>query len=276
MNPAIKNVLREILPPLLVKMAKPADRYGFSGDYPSWKAAQAECSGYDAPLILDKVREATRAVRDGKALFERDSVLFQKPDYNWPLLAMLLRIATLKGGALRVLDFGGSLGSTYAQCRPLFGGLAEVEWSVIEQPAFVAAGKEFETRELRFYPDVGACLRERKIDCLLFSSVLQYLEDPAGLVAECGRHGFEYILIDRTPFRFEGKDRIVVQRVWPEIYDASYPAWIFNFGAFPSKFAGYEPLFEFDAFDRMNLEDAYKGFLFAKRGGAGKPIGSAP
>ena len=82
--------------------------------------------------------------------FERDGVVFDQPDYNFPLLACLLRVATESGNRLRVLDFGGSLGSTYFQCRPFLGGVSELRWTVVEQPQFVECGRrEFEDGEVQ-------------------------------------------------------------------------------------------------------------------------------
>ena len=67
--------------------------------------------------ILDKVLAATLKVKQGQAVFERDSVLFDEIEYSWPLLAGLMWAAASNGGKLNVLDFGGALGSSYYQNR---------------------------------------------------------------------------------------------------------------------------------------------------------------
>src|SRR5450755_262798 len=89
----------------------------YSGDYPSFAEARARSNGYEASVILERTRTALHRVLRGEAAFERDSVTFDKLELQWPLLAMLLRVAAENGGQLSVLDFGGSLGSTYYQCR---------------------------------------------------------------------------------------------------------------------------------------------------------------
>jgi putative methyltransferase (TIGR04325 family) len=265
--PSVKNAVRMMVPPALWRLVKPSPKYGFFGDHASWDDALLHCSGYDAPSILDKVRESTRAVREGKAPFERDSVLFSEMEYNWPLLALLMRLAIEKGRRLRVLDFGGSLGSTYNQCRPFLSGL-EVEWSVVEQANFVSAGKEFENSELRFYPDIAACLAEREIDCLLLSSVVQYLREPLGFITGIQDYPFGYAIVDRTPFIAGGRNRLTVQKVPPSIYSATYPAWFFDRKTFLDAFVRYEVLLEFAGADKVNLESDFKGFLLKRSEGA--------
>ena len=92
----------------------------WSGDYQNWEEASAHCTNYENASILKKVKAALIEVRDGRAAFERDSVLFQTPDYNWPLLSTLLWAFGKESNTLTILDFGGSLGSTYFQHRQWF------------------------------------------------------------------------------------------------------------------------------------------------------------
>src|SRR3546814_8173546 len=113
-------------------------------------------SGYSESAILDRVRTATRAVVAGEAAYERDSVLFDKADYPFALITALLRAAASADMRLDVIDFGGSLGSTYRQCRPLLDAVQHLQWHVVEQPHFVEAGRqEFETDELHFWNEIS-------------------------------------------------------------------------------------------------------------------------
>jgi putative methyltransferase (TIGR04325 family) len=215
-------------------------------------------------LILEKVCDATRRVKRGEAVFERDSVVFFKADYSWPLLAILLWIASLRDGRLRLIDFGGSLGSTYFQHRPLLTGLKQLKWFVVEQPHVVACGKaEFEDDSLHFCNNMDECLEPGPVHALLLSSVLPYLESPYRVLDEIFSREVRHIIIDRTPFLLGGeKDRLTVQRVPPSIYPASYPAWFFNqkrFEAFVQR--KYRILKSFSAQDKANIPSRYQGFL---------------
>ena len=214
---------------LFMEARKPRSEGGkvepWEGDYPDWASAEkaAGAKGYAANAILKKVRAAALAVRDGKALWERDSVLFYHEQYNMPLLDCLTQAAQEAGGKLHVLDFGGSLGSTCAQHRRWLEKLPEWTWNVVEQPHFVGCGKrELQTEHLRFYHTVEEAMAAAPINVILLSSVLQYLEDAYALLKMLSALPASWLFIDRTPV-LEGRERIMVQHVPPEIYEAAYP-----------------------------------------------------
>ena len=49
-----------------------------------------------------------------------------------------------------------------------------LSWNVVEQPQIVEFGKkEFQTKELLFWPDMQSCAEVGPVDVVLFSSVLQ-------------------------------------------------------------------------------------------------------
>lgn len=267
---SLKRVVKDLAPPLLLRLLRRRGGLGFHGDYGSWEEARAACTGYDAPGILERVSSATEAVVSGRAAFERDSVLFPEPDYPWPLLTLLQFIARRHGGSLRLVDFGGSLGSTYRQCAPFLEGL-EIRWTVVEQPAFVARGRErFLDGTLDFQPDLKACFATSRPTCLLLSSVLQYLEDPFAFLRSAADMGFEEIVIDRTPFSVHGRDRIVKQVVPPEIYPATYPARTFARNSLLGCLEpAYERMAEFKALDGFDDKTDFRGFLFLRRDRAG-------
>ena len=118
-------------------------------------------------------------VKNGEAVYERDSVLFDEIEYAWPGLAGLMWSRLRCGGTLNVLDFGGSLGSTYFQNRAFLSVLPGVRWNIVEQSRHVETGKAwFEDDRLRFYPDIADCLADTQPNVVLLSNVLQYLEHP--------------------------------------------------------------------------------------------------
>ena len=190
----------------------------------TWAEAQAAVEGYGAPDIIDRVLKASLAVHEGRAIHERDSVNFDRIHYSWPVLAGLLWSTAENNGSLRVIDLGGSLGTSYRQNRRFLSDLREVSWAVVEQPNFVAAGREyFEDGALTFHETVGAASATRPRVGLVSSS-LQYLEDPYGALADLTASGISILLIDRTPVHPGDDDRVTLQHVSPSIYPATYPA----------------------------------------------------
>jgi putative methyltransferase (TIGR04325 family) len=261
-------VLGRALPPFLHRRVTPwLKEYGYFGDYETWDAAVRNASGYDSNVILERVRDALLKVKSGEARGERDSVLFDHVDYSFPVIAGMLRAAMDNDRTLSVLDFGGSLGSSYFQLKQFFPPLKRLEWSVVEQAAFVACGRQhFEDGHLRFFGDLDECLAVRRPQVCLLSGVLPYVPDPFKLVADLVARGFDMVIIDRTPFRDVPTDRLVVQRVQPEIYPASYPAWLLSRTRLLSAMQPrFELLAEFDSlraemFDRAQLRCL--GFIF--------------
>lgn len=267
-----KSFIKAILPPILVSLyRKPKKIYGFFGDYTSWEEALADSTGYDSDVIFNKVKDALLQVRDGKAIYERDSVLFDHIEYSFPVLAALLKVALKNDGKLSVLDFGGSLGSSYYQCKDFLADLNSLCWNIVEQYKFVECGKKyFENDQLKFYSTIGECLSNGIIDVVLISGVIQYLKEPYELIQKLLNYEPPYIIFDITAmFSDETPDRLTVQKVTPLIYDASYPAWILNRGKILNLLGQkYDVVFEFDSFyapDLRCLNADMKGFFLRKK-----------
>ena len=259
------NIAKEISPPIVLKVYRNLMGTAvFSGNYSTWDEARKASGGYDSDVILSKVKDALLKVKSGAAVHERDSVLFEKVRYSWPLLASLLWIASREDNRLNVIDFGGSLGSSYFQNRKMLSHLRELTWNIIEQRNFVECGKQyFEDEHLRFYYGIEDCLKEQHADIILLSSVIQYLEEPYDLLQTIIGKRIKYLVFDRTPFLDRGNDRITVQKVPVEIYPASYPSWFFNLDKF-LKFLSddYELIADFESNDHATIPSVFKGFTF--------------
>jgi len=225
----LRETLCDLAPPLLQRAARRL-RGGlrFEGDYSDWAAAQRASGGYDAGEIVRRVLEAERQVKDGKAADARDGVLFDQVQFSLPVMAALARAALARGDGLRVLDLGGAFGGLYRQFRA-FGLRTRVEWTVVEQLAYVELGaKHFQTGELRFSASLEDALAGAPADVLLLSSVLQYFPEPHALIWRFASWGPAQVVIDRTPCSALARDVLAVQQVPAEIYRASYPCWIFS------------------------------------------------
>lgn len=279
----MKQLLRELTPPMLWRCVKAisdapvrtkrSDSIHYEGHYVSWNEAMQASTGYDADVILQRTRDSLLKVKRNEAVYERDSVVFDEAQHAFPLLAGLLRAAVASEGRLSVVDFGGSLGSSYFQCRHFLHPVRNLEWLVVDQPAHVACGREdFESDQLRFHNSVEDCIAQHQPNVLLLSSVLQYLALPYEVLQKLLQYGLGHVIIDRTPFLASGRERLTVQHVPSCIYPASYPAWFFSEGKVTTVFRsnGYRLVADFSASDTLSPkgEEAYfKGFIF-ENGGA--------
>ncbi len=260
----IKEVLKYLFPRIAGFIT--SFFYGWKGNYFSWKEALGKSSGYDSQNILEKVRESTLKVKNGIVPYERDSVIFNKIQYSFPLLSGLMWIAAQNEGKLNVLDFGGSLGSSYYQNKHFLDNLKQVNWCIVEQENFVEVGLEsFADDRLHFYYSIDECLKSHDIDVILLSSVLQYIEEPYKLLEIIIKKNFKYIIFDRTAFITKA-DRVTIQKVHPAIYKASYPCWFFNESKFISFMKeDYDLIVDFIAFGSANIISEFKGFIFKNK-----------
>ena len=201
----------------------------YRGDYRDWNLALRDSGGYNQDAIIEKVAEAALKVKNGEAVFERDSVVFDKIEYSWPVLAGLMRVAAMNKGRLHVLDFGGALGTHYFQNKKMLQGLKELSWNIVEQERFVQIGQErFQDDILRFHLSIEDCLKQKSVNVVLLSSVLQYLEEPYSIVENICNRDIPCVILDRFSIIERERDHVSIQTVPPQIYKAQYPCRFFS------------------------------------------------
>lgn len=202
----------------------PVSGYGLKGPYPDWTAAAAACVGYHSSDILEAVEAAMAEVASGKAAMERDGVALTNPQYPFPLIAALLDQGVRDAGQLGVLDFGGSLGSSYHASRNWLKGLSRIRWGVVEQHTFFERGRaRWAGEELSFFESIEACAADLRPNVALLSGVLMYLEEPFAILHQLMATGVETIVIDRTLVSLDTFPLVFVEEVTMPTYTASYP-----------------------------------------------------
>ena len=230
---SIKDFIRNIFPPILLQLllSMRNNKMTYHEGFNSWKDAEQNATGYANKEILDKVDVATSQVVKGIAAFERDGVSFKNSELPYHFLFPLLSSAVKSGGLLTVLDYGGSLGSTYRLCRPLLSQMCHVNWIIIEQEGYVSLGKKkYENEELKFYKTINDIPDFIQPNILLFSSVLQFLPEPFSILRKINNFSkITDVLIDRTPFCDSESNKILIQRVPASIYRASYPINVLSY-----------------------------------------------
>jgi putative methyltransferase (TIGR04325 family) len=244
------------------------DVLNWKGNFLDWEIALHESTGYDSNEIIQKCKSSINKVINNEAVYERDSFVLEFKDYSWPLVSGLLMAALDHNKKLNVLDFGGSLGSTFFQVKDLLEPSVELFWNVVEQKKFVDEGKDtFENDKLKFYYTIQECLKNNNCNVAVLSSVMQYLEEPYQPLNELVQCRIDYIIIDRTLFIKGDKPVITVQTVPESIYKASYPCWLLNENELIDSFnRSYKIIAEFDSkIDSCNYENTYyKGFILKR------------
>jgi putative methyltransferase (TIGR04325 family) len=263
----IKNIIKLFVPPIISKFilftrnrfkpTEPLESFEFTETSLNWKDIIKETNGYEADNILIKCKNASLKVKNGEYPYERDSVVFDTLQIFFPLLSALFYVALQYNSEINLIDFGGSLGSTYYQNKDLLKkGKINFSWNVIEQEHFVKCGKEyFETDELKFMYNLNEAIETKDINICLLSGVLQYLEHPYQYLEKVYNTKIKYIIIDRTTFINNNEDVLTVQTVHKEIYEAKYPSWFFSLDIFQKYLdEKYEIIYNWDSYDVVNLK----------------------
>ena len=261
----MKNYLLKIL-----RKYKPRS-YGWFNNYKTWQEAQKACAPYDEHAILEKLRIATLKVKKGEAVYERDGIIYNQIYYSWPLLSNLLLCASQHQGELSIIDFGGSLGTTFFQNKQYLKQLNKVQWSVIEQGYLIETGKkEIAGEGLDFYHTINEAIAKKgKHQILITNGVIPYLEKPYELFKHFLEFDFEYIIIESTYFNYQPYDRICIQKTNPKAYTAFYPCWLLDYekvkAAFSKKYDVFTEYFTDIHFYLDGERVEYRSVVFKKK-----------
>ena len=234
---------------------------GFKRGFKNWKEALENSTSYSKSDVFEKTLNSARLVRDSKAVYERDSVIFDKIHYDYKLLSALLLIANTQN-RLHIVDFGGALGTSYMQNKKYLDKInTPIKWEIVEQGEFVRIGRnEFQNDILTFNESLS-CIKF-PIDVILLAGSICYLEEPYSVLDEIKLLKPKFILIARTPFSNSTKDKISVQIVPKYIYKASYPIWTFSESKFINYLSDIYEVFESWEDDLQADDNAYaKGYL---------------
>ncbi len=267
----VKKGIRKIVPPILADLyLNQKVSHSLLGGFSTWEEAEKKAIGYDSNAIFERAKKAALAVKNGAAVFERDTVLFFQPNYSNAVLTGLLRSFVKNEGHITLLDFGGALGSTYSNFVPLIKEMKSLIWGVVEQPHFVKFGREnLETKQLRFFagiPEFQSDVGSPNI--ILISSSLQYIRDYQKILAAILAMKPTLVIIDRSPFLRDRKTptKVFLQQVSEEIYPASYACWAFNKQEILSQFSeDYKVILETDCQEVAHKDVEYLGIVLERK-----------
>ena len=263
---SLRNIIKQCLPPIVLNLLKRFLSKNFFVNYSSWELAEQMSEGYHSDNIIEKVRKSAKLVFNGEATYERDSVIFDRIEYSYSLLASLLFVAA-NSKSFKVIDFGGGLGTTYQQNHKFISKIKNVcEWRIVEQERFVAIGKsEFTNKILSFYNTIEEANKDG-VDVVLFACSLCYVKNPYDFMAKAKVIKAPYIIFERTPITNEMKDTFAVQHVPPSIFKASFPIRNFNYNNIVKFFIDeYELIEEWVCDLQADPNTKAMGFIFKRR-----------
>jgi putative methyltransferase (TIGR04325 family) len=190
-----RQLLKRILPPLLVDFLRvrtisrrPA--FTWAGVYPHLRDVPATGT-YDTDgevaKHVDWTRSAIESLRRGK-----------KPFFPWhQALGLVAATAAAETGRVRVLDFGGAVGSGYVQLLATLPSNVTIEYHVVDFEKTCTAGQHLFPGEecIRFHSSLPGL--NGLVDIVYVNSALQYLHDYEGLLRKLAGLGAPMLLLSR-------------------------------------------------------------------------------
>ena len=262
MNPRLKHILEQVLPPVVVDAAKRVrDRASRPSGAPEAAIGSRPMSvlrsiGAIGPPEWEAVPDTDEAwtVHEGwshQSIAETQrkkwpvflaSVEGSRP-FGWSheaavgapidigahntIISFGYALARAATGAkcVGVLDWGGGIGHYYIYARRLHPEL-DLEYVVKDLQPLCEVGREL-LPEVTFLADDAAALA-RRYDLVFASSSLQYTRDLYALLARLCDAAVGWLMVTRMPFIDQHDDFVVVQRPYQYGYMTEYPAWFIN------------------------------------------------
>ena len=266
----LKSLLRKILPfQLVIYLQQRRSDLRFEFGFTKWADVVEKSFGYSQANILNTVENSVREMLSSGNGWERDGVLFSSIRLNHPVLSSLL-LAVKADKTLKVVDFGGGLGTTYFQnIEALSKNGVGVQWTIVEQNNFVAVGNELlKSENCLNFVEFNKLFTQNNVDILLFGSVLCYLENPYELLLDAIKksHFPNFVVIDRTLFDEKGLRVYGVQVVNSNIYSARLPIHLLSSITIEQTLSPWYEI-EYDWLDQDQLSTAFevKGMMLRKK-----------
>jgi putative methyltransferase (TIGR04325 family) len=206
----------------------------WQGPFNSWKEAdvyaQKIFGNYSNNSILKKVIKAANIAKKKRGSYERDGCVISSLEYGFHIISIIFyHYYNNKKKNYKVLDVGGSLGSTFYQNKKFLFLLKKLSWSVLEQKNFAEYGNlNLNEPKLNFFSNIDKALL-KKYDLIIMSGSLQYLENYKEIFEKLIKSKPKYIILDRTIESANNeKTKIFVQINPKKLIESSYPVRIFN------------------------------------------------
>ena len=188
----MRKFLKLFIPPFFVNLSKNFFILKILSEAYKLGWGLVKTTSYKNKEIFNKTINSARLVRDGN--HERDSVLFDTIQYDWPLLSSILLVANKKLCGW----FWGALGTSYYRKKYLDSlhipkmGNSRAIWICSNWTLWIS------NDTLSFYESFLSI--QFDIDLIMFNGSLCYLKNPYKTVDDVKSLKPKYILFTRTPF----------------------------------------------------------------------------
>ena len=189
---------------------------------PVWSGVYARFEDIPPARAIFNNAEALRAAVHALRETEREPMPSEAA-IDHQVLALLVRFAAAP--VVRVDDFGGGVGQSYAALRRLIPREIRLRHRVVELPEVVARGREIWTDrhdELEFATELSTA-QEPPTDIVFAKGALQYFADYASMLGTLCSRGAKWVLLEKLSL-VDAPTYATVQHA----YGGEAPYWMFN------------------------------------------------
>ncbi|OGR84375.1 MAG: hypothetical protein A3J74_02510 [Elusimicrobia bacterium RIFCSPHIGHO2_02_FULL_57_9] len=146
----------------------------------------------------------------------------ETPSYNSSLLAVVAALAGNGSKPVKILDFGGGAGLTYAAMLRSMPKPPKLDCHIVENPGVCAQGEKAFSgdKRLRFHRELP---KLKGADIIHAQSSLQYIQDWRGLLSKLTGYKAKYLILTDLPagdFPTYASAQVY--------YESRIPHWFFN------------------------------------------------
>ncbi|MES2767727.1 MAG: methyltransferase, TIGR04325 family [Bdellovibrionota bacterium] len=207
------------------------NKYIWEGTYKSFSECPGAGKGYEATSASQRyVDQLKKFLLDNSSL-EKDIILKRHRDNHLPVLVATLQAQLSR--PIRILDFGGGIGFTYAVLSQCLTDSANIDYTILDTEEVCKAGADVfkNNKNLKFVKSISEINVNTNYDVIHFGSSIHYVEKWKELISKL--NGFSpkfFLFTDFLGGSFE--DFVTTQNY----YESKIPVWFFNLNNFKSFF----------------------------------------
>ena len=259
----LKALIKRLTPPLaldIYRTARDGGSFGpiWAGVYPDHRAVPVKGLGHDDERWVSQCEELAHILlstaRNGATI----PVNVRGRHVLLPLVAA--SVCRHDGGRVRILDFGGSMGTDYIHLSSSLSIPCTVEYHVVEGKKICDVAGDIFDDDPRIHFSSSLPLEPEQFDVVLVGSTLQYVEDYRGLLGRLCAYGAEYVLLSNLPAGDIATTYATGQR---NLNGSVVAAWFFRVAEVVDAMAqnGYSLVFKAaseEEWDQSNFPEAYR------------------
>lgn len=203
----------------------------WEGIYQSFADARGDTGVFEQNVWLEKVMDRARSALTASRGDVSIAPVAETREYALPFIAA---VAAQRGVRLRILDFGGGLGSSFIPLVKMLPTGQELEFVIVENEAICKAGDELFANDsrVRFRSDIPPS--DEHYEIVHCGSSIHYVDDWIEVLGQFSRAKPQYMIFADLPAA-ENKSFVTTQKY----YGSRIPVRFWNIEEFKSQVCSF-------------------------------------